>query len=461
MSDYRIESDTLGNVKVPKNVLWGAQTERSRHNFPVGPKMPVLVIRALINIKASAAEVSVQQKTIEKQKGALIEESAARLLELSDEQLMQNFPLHIYQTGSGTQTNMNVNEVIAHVAKQIDPNTEILPNDDVNHSQSSNDTFPTAMNIASLVAINQLLPELQHLIKVMQRLQKKYWDVVKIGRTHLQDATPMTFGQEVSGWASTIQHDLQFVADNSKSLLGLPIGGTAVGTGLNTAQNFDVEMVKNLGEKYHEPFEVENKFYGLASHSALTMTHGAVRTLATDLMKIANDIKFLASGPRAGYGEITIPANEPGSSIMPGKVNPTQGEAMDMVVARIMGNDTTIEMANTQGNFEMNVYKPIIIECFLDSVQSLTGILSHFTDLMVDGIEVNQDRMEELVHNSLMTVTALSPHIGYHRAAEIAQAALNGKTDLRQAAVESGYVTGSDFDKWVKPLEMTNHNRKQ
>ncbi|WP_395319391.1 class II fumarate hydratase [Fructilactobacillus frigidiflavus] len=456
---YRIESDTLGDVKVPKSALWGAQTERSRHNFPTGPLMPVLVIRALINIKLAAAKVNAAEGELEQHRADLIEQAATRLLKLSDQALMKDFPLHVYQTGSGTQTNMNVNEVLAHVANQIDPTAKILPNDDVNHSQSSNDTFPTAMNIAGLEAVQQLLPELERLIAVFDKLSQKYWDVVKIGRTHLQDATPLTFGQELSGWSSTLKHDVSFIKMNADGLLGLPIGGTAVGTGLNAAAGFDQAMVKTLGKIYGENYQVENKFYGLAAHTALTNTHGAISTLATDLMKISNDIRFLASGPRAGYGEISIPANEPGSSIMPGKVNPTQTEAMTMAATRIMGNNTTIEVANSQGNFEMNVYKPVMIATFIESVELLVGLLPNYTDKLVAGITVNEQKMQQLVDESLMTVTALSPHIGYHKAAEIAQLAMRKGLNLREAALQSGFLSDAEFAKWVNPLQMTNNER--
>lgn len=458
-NDYRIESDTLGEVQVPKTALWGAQTERSRHNFPTGPLMPVLVIRALINVKLAAARVNAAEGELKQHRANLIEQAAEKLLKLSDAALMKDFPLHVYQTGSGTQTNMNVNEVLAHVANQIDPSTKLLPNDDVNHSQSSNDTFPTAMNIAGLEAVHQLLPELERLIGIFDQLSQKYWDVVKIGRTHLQDATPITFGQEISGWSSTLKHDVAFIKQNATGLLGLPIGGTAVGTGLNAAVGFDQAMVNTLGEIYGENYTVENKFYGLAAHTALTNTHGAISTLATDLMKISNDIRFLASGPRAGYGEISIPANEPGSSIMPGKVNPTQTEAMTMAATRIMGNNTTIEVANSQGNFEMNVYKPVLIATFIESVELLVGLLPNYTDKLVAGIQVNEQKMKQLVDESLMTVTALSPHIGYHKAAEIAQLAMKKGLNLRAAAVQSGFLSANDFDKWVNPLKMTNNHR--
>ncbi|GAA2981460.1 class II fumarate hydratase [Lentilactobacillus parakefiri] len=459
MTEYRIEEDTLGQVKVPKDALWGPQTERSRHNFPTGPLMPVAVIRALISIKRAAAVVNHTQHTLPTQKAGLIDQACHQLLSLDDAKLMADFPLHVYQTGSGTQTNMNVNEVIANLCRQLNPNVTILPNDDVNHSQSSNDTFPTAMNIAASLAIQKLKEQIDHLIAVLTEKQQQYWNVVKIGRTHLQDATPITFGQEISGWVSSLTHDLHFIEEISQTLLEVPIGGTAVGTGLNTTKDFASAMVIELSSAYGLTFSTQNQFYGLANHSGITATHGAVRTLAADLLKIANDIRFLASGPRAGYGELSIPANEPGSSIMPGKVNPTQAEAMTMAATRVMGNDTTIEVAASQGNFEMNVYKPVIIFSFLESVDLLTGVMRNFTDKMVAGITVNQDRMKQLVDNSLMTVTALSPHIGYHKAAEIAQKAHQDGTKLKVAALALGYVTAGDFDKWMKPIDMTNNNR--
>ncbi|MBU9788182.1 class II fumarate hydratase [Lentilactobacillus sp. TOM.63] len=460
MTEYRIEADTLGQVKVPKDALWGPQTERSRNNFPTGPIMPVQLIRSLINIKLAAATVNEKQNGLPTQKTALIEQACRQLLSLADHDLMADFPLHVFQTGSGTQTNMNVNEVIANLCKQLNSDIEILPNDDVNHSQSSNDTFPTAMNISASQALTKLKPEVEHLIATLQQKQKQYWQVVKIGRTHLQDATPLTFGQEISGWVSALKHDLHYIQETSDTLLELPIGGTAVGTGLNTLPGFDIEMVKTLTAEYSLPFRTQNKFFGLSSHSGLSVTHGAIRTLAADLLKIANDIRFLASGPRAGYGELTIPANEPGSSIMPGKVNPTQAEAITMAATRVMGNDTTIEVAASQGNFEMNVYKPVIIFSFLESTTLLTGIIHNFTDKLVAGITVNADRMQDLVDNSLMTVTALSPHIGYHKAAEIAQLAHQDGTKLKTAAIKLGYVNASDFDDWMKPLDMTNIDRK-
>ncbi|MFH5811938.1 class II fumarate hydratase [Companilactobacillus sp. FL22-1] len=461
MSDYRIEEDTLGAVKIPKTALWGAQTERSRNNFSTGSKMPLEIIKALLQIKKAAAIANKDAQAIVSQKADLIVKAIDHLLSLDDEQLRQDFPLVVYQTGSGTQTNMNVNEVVSHVAQLIDSKIEILPNDDVNHGQSSNDIFPTAMNITAAMAVEELEKSLQHLIDVLKQKQAQYWQVVKIGRTHLQDATPLTFGQEISGWVSALEHDLNYLQDLNKTLSELAIGGTAVGTGLNAAPGFAEKIAQSMSQIYQHDFTAQtNKFFGLAAHSGLNVVHGAIKTLASDLLKIANDVRFLASGPRSGYGEINIPANEPGSSIMPGKVNPTQAEAITMAAVRVMGNDVTIDIAASQGNFEMNVYKPVIIYTFLESTQLLTGTIKGFTDKMISGLTVNQERMTELVDQSLMTVTALSPHIGYHESAEIAQSALREGTTLKVAALKSGLVTEEQFDKWVVPLDMTNIEEK-
>ncbi|MQS45460.1 class II fumarate hydratase [Companilactobacillus mishanensis] len=461
MSDYRIEEDTLGPVKIPVKALWGPQTERSRHNFITGPIMPTSVIRALLAIKSAAAKVNLNLGVLDKDKAELIQESVASILKLDDPELMNDFPLHVYQTGSGTQTNMNVNEVISNVAMRIDKKIEISPNDDVNHSQSSNDVFPTAMNVAAVQAVEKMLPVVESIISELEIKQDKYWDVVKIGRTHLQDATPLTFGQEISGWISILKHDRDYLQTISDTLLELPIGVTAVGTGLNAPEGFDEKMVSELSDKYQQKFVVGNKFYGLSAHSGLVITHSAIKTLAGDLLKIANDIRFLASGPRAGYDELNIPANEPGSSIMPGKVNPTQAEALTMAAVKVMGNDVTVSTAASQGNFEMNVYKPVIIETFLESCDVLTGTLEMFTEKLIKGLTVNQGRMTELVDNSLMTVTALSPHIGYHKAAEIAQLADKENSTLKAAAMKLGYLSEEDFDKYLVPINMTNINKQK
>ncbi|WP_125565824.1 class II fumarate hydratase [Companilactobacillus insicii] len=457
MTDFRIESDTLGEVKIPADALWGAQTERSRNNFPTGEKMPLVIIKALLQIKKAAAISNKELDAIEPEKADLIVESIDKLLALDDEDLRKDFPLVVYQTGSGTQTNMNTNEVVAHMAAKINPDIEILPNDDVNKGQSSNDIFPTAMSIVASVAVDNLEDSLQHLIDELKVKQEKYWKVVKIGRTHLQDATPLTFGQEVSGWASMLEHDLSYLKSLNPTLGEFAMGGTAVGTGLNAAPGFADIIAKKMTEVYGVKFTADtNKFYGLAAHSGLNVVHGAIKTLAADLMKIANDVRFLASGPRSGYGELHIPANEPGSSIMPGKVNPTQAEAVTMSAVRVMGNDVVVGMASSQGNFELNVYKPVLISAFLESAELLTGTMTGFADKMIHGLTVNADRMEELVDQSLMTVTALSPHIGYHESATIAQTAEKEGTTLKVAAIKSGLVTEEQFDKWVDPLKMTN-----
>ncbi|GAA6237342.1 class II fumarate hydratase [Apilactobacillus micheneri] len=451
--EYRIEKDSLGNVKVPKEALFGPQTQRSRMNFKFGRLMPISIIHALLQIKKAAAIVNTKDDNLDQYKSKTIIKTIDKILagHYRDE-----FPLHVYQTGSGTQTNMNVNEVVAHLSKKLNPDINVHPNDDVNKSQSSNDTFPTAMMIAANDAINQLLPVLKQLVEKLNEKEIAYQTVVKIGRTHLQDATPITFGQEISGWKSAIQHDIDFLEANKDALLELPIGGTAVGTGLNTPDHFDSDMVKQLSEQLNENFKVApNKFQGLANHSGITMVHGVLKTLATDLIKIGNDIRFLASGPRAGYDELNIPSNEPGSSIMPGKVNPTQIEALTMVGAEVMGNDTTINFANSQGNFEMNVYKPLIITKFLESADLLSESVESFTKKLVDGMTINKDRMDELLKNSLMLVTALSPHIGYERSAKIAQKAKKENTTLKKAALASG-VNENDFDKWVVARDMTN-----
>ena len=413
MSEFRIEEDTLGEVKIPKTALWGPQTERSRNNFPTGRFMPIEIIRALLQIKKVAAQSNMELNQISEAKGKLIVESIDTLLALSDEDLRKDFPLKVYQTGSGTQTNMNCNEVVAHQAAKLNPELEILPNDDVNKGQSSNDIFPTAMNIVAADAVAKLEESAQHLIDELKKKQEKYWRVVKIGRTHLQDATPLTFGQEVSGWVSALEHDLEYLKQLDGTLLELAMGGTAVGTGLNAAPGFADVIAEKVGKVYgHEFTAKSNKFYGLSHHSNLNVVHGAMKTLADDLMKIANDVRFLASGPRAGYDELNIPANEPGSSIMPGKVNPTQAEAITMAAVRVTGNDVVVGMASSQGNFEMNVYKPVLIEAFLESADLLAGTMRGFADKMISGLTVNENRMKELVDNSLMTVTALSPHIG-------------------------------------------------
>lgn len=462
MAAYRTESDTLGPVEIPADALWGPQTQRSLHNFPTGPYMPIAIIRALLQIKKAAAQTNIEMQQIEPAKGQLIVKAIDTLLALSDDDLRHDFPLKVYQTGSGTQTNMNTNEVIAHKAHQLDPDIEILPNDDVNKGQSSNDTFPTAMNIVAVEALDRLEPAVSHLIDELKVKEEKYWNTVKIGRTHLQDATPMTFGQEISGYVAALEHDLSFIQTLAPTLLELAIGGTAVGTGLNAAPGMASSIADKMSKVYDHQFTADcNKFYGLANHSGLDVVHGALKSLAADMFKIAQDIRFLASGPRAGYDELNIPANEPGSSIMPGKVNPTQAEAVTMAALRVFGNDTVITMASSQGNFEMNVYKPVLIYTFLESTNILTGTIKSFTDKLVHGMTVNKKRMTELVDRSLMTVTALSPHIGYHDSAKIAQKAAKEGTTLRDAALATGKVMAEQYDQWMNTLKMTNADRRQ
>lgn len=456
MPNYRTEADTLGPVKIPADALWGPQTQRSLQNFSTGAKMPLVLIKVLLQIKKAAVTANAELNAISTDKADLILAAINHLLSLDDTELRQDFPLVVYQTGSGTQTNMNVNEVVANMAAKLNLEIKILPNDDVNHGQSSNDIFPTAMNITAALAIVKLKTAVQHLIDQLAIKQKKYWRVVKIGRTHLQDATPITFGQEISGWKSMLEHDLGYLNELSSTLHELAIGGTAVGTGLNAVPHFATMIAQQMSAVYGIEFTADsNKFYGLAAHSGLNVVHGALKTLASDLMKIANDVRFLASGPRAGYGELNLPANEPGSSIMPGKVNPTQAEAITMAAVRVIGNDVVVSMAASQGNFEMNVYKPVLISTFLESAEILTGTITSFTDLMIAGLTVNADRMEELVDRSLMTVTALSPHIGYHDSAKIAQQAQKDGITLRQAAIESGKITAAQFDQWIDPVKMT------
>ena len=453
--EYREEHDSLGIIKVPKTALWGAQTERSRHNFAVGPVMPELVVRALINIKKAAARVNKQLGQLDERRALLIEQACDQILAMPE--MMSSFPLKVYQTGSGTQSNMNVNEVISHVAHELDPHLLIHPNDHVNMAQSSNDTFPTAMQIAAFQETKRVLTVLEKVDQTLKGKQEEFWQVVKIGRTHLQDAVPMTFGQEISGWRAALNHSRQALQANLMLLAELPIGGTAIGTGLNVPEEFDQAMVTELGKIYRLKLVcAPNKFQGLANHTGINIIHGIFKSLASDLIKIGNDIRFLASGPRAGYEELVIPANEPGSSIMPGKVNPTQIEALTMAAATVMGNDTTITFAASQGNFEMNVYKPVIIQAFLASADLLAGVTASFEEHCLRGLTVNQQRMHELVDNSLMLVTALSPHIGYEKSAEIALTAQHQQLTLRQAALQSGYLTADEYDQWIEPLAMTN-----
>lgn len=451
----RIERDTIGEIAVPGDKFWGAQTERSRQNFKIGEeKMPREIIKAFARLKKATARSNADLGKLAQDKADAIAAVCDRIV---TGELDGHFPLVVWQTGSGTQSNMNVNEVVAFVA-----DADVHPNDDVNMSQSSNDTFPTAMHIAAYEVIAEdLMPELVEMRRVLGEKKEKYWRMVKIGRTHLQDATPLTLGQEISGWESMIRHAEKFILESSDHLLELAIGGTAVGTGLNATADFGERVAKHLEADTGYAFRsAENKFYALTSHGELNFVHGALRSLAADLMKIANDVRFLASGPRSGIGELTIPANEPGSSIMPGKVNPTQCEALTMVAAQVMGNDTTINVAASQGNFELNVYKPVIIYNFLQSVRLLADGMRSFRIHCLEGLEANEDAMQELVDRSLMLVTALNPHIGYEKAAKIAKTAFAEDLSLKEAAIRSGFVTAEQFEAWINPLAMTNLDAK-
>jgi fumarate hydratase class II len=459
--EYRIEKDTLGEVKVPADKYWGAQTERSRNNFKIGPSasMPIEIIRAFAYLKKAAAYANNELGVLSTEKRDLIAKVCDEILE---GKLDDQFPLVIWQTGSGTQSNMNVNEVIANRAqvlagKEIGKDEKILqPNDDVNKSQSSNDTFPTAMHIATYQMIkNKTFPGIEKLKAALKLKSDAFKDIVKIGRTHMMDATPLTLGQEFSGYVSQLDHGLRALNHTMPHLSELALGGTAVGTGLNAPKGYDVLVAKYIAEFTGIPFiTAENKFEALAAHDAIVETHGALKQLAVSLNKIANDIRMLASGPRSGIGEIILPANEPGSSIMPGKVNPTQVEALTMVCAQVMGNDVTITVAGTQGHFELNVFKPVMAYNILQSAELLGDACTSFTDHCVVGIEPNKKRIEELLNNSLMLVTALNTKIGYYKAAEIANTAHKNGTTLREEAIRLGYVPAEEYDNWVDPKKM-------
>ncbi len=459
--EYRIEKDTMGEVKVPAHKYWGAQTERSRNNFKIGPEgsMPLEIIYAFAYLKKAAAHANFELGVLPADKKEMISAVCDEILagKLNDE-----FPLVIWQTGSGTQSNMNLNEVIANRAqvlggRKIGEEPILKANDDVNKSQSSNDTYPTGMHIAAYkMLIDVTIPGIEKLRDTLQQKVTEFKDVVKIGRTHLMDATPLTLGQEFSGYVSQLNHGLKALKNTLPHLAELALGGTAVGTGLNTPNGYDVLVAKKIAEFTNLPFvTAENKFEALASHDAFVESHGALKQLAVSLNKIANDIRLLASGPRSGIGEILIPENEPGSSIMPGKVNPTQPEALTMVCAQVLGNDVTISIAGTQGHFELNVFKPVMAANFLQSARLLGDACVSFNDNCAVGIEPNYARITELVNNSLMLVTALNTKIGYYKAAEIAQTAHKNGTTLKEEAVRLGYVTAEDYDKWVIPADMT------
>lgn len=450
--EYRIEKDTMGEVKVPKDALWRAQTERSRNNFLIGTElMPIEVIYALVYIKKAAAEANFYTNKLSEAKKSAIAKACDVLLTGAYEEA---FPLKVWQTGSGTQSNMNVNEVIATLAS-----TEALsihPNDDVNMSQSSNDTFPSAMHIAAKEAIcKRLLPKLEAMEKELFRLETENQGILKCGRTHLQDATPMSFSQEVSGWRYMLIEAKKALLLALERLNYLAIGGTAIGTGINAPKDFGKLVCKALNEALEGEYQAsENYFHALTSKDALVFAHGAIKALACNLMKIANDIRHLGSGPRTGLGELSLPANEPGSSIMPGKVNPTQCEAMTMVAIQVMGNDTTIGIGASQGNFELNVFMPVIIYNFLNSVRLLSDAMESFTDKLLKGLVVNKAKMQENIENSLMLVTALNPIIGYENSAKIAKKAYNDNTTLKEACLALGLLDEARFDLALDPSKM-------
>ncbi|MDP1557991.1 MAG: class II fumarate hydratase [Nitrosomonas sp.] len=457
--DYREEYDAMGRVQVPVTALWGAQTQRSLKNFKISEeRMPFALLRALAQVKRAAASVNHDL-------GLLDAASTAAIIRAADEVIAGDhpveFPLVIWQTGSGTQTNMNMNEVLANRASELlgggrGAERRIHPNDEVNKGQSSNDVFPTAMHVAAVHVINQqLIPAIRLLRQTLADKVEEFSGIVKIGRTHLQDATPLTLGQEFSGYVAQLDHGLKHVQAALPHLHELALGGTAVGTGLNAHPEFAVRVATELARLTEQLFvTAPNKFEALAANDALVNAHGALKTLAASLMKIANDIRWLASGPRCGIGELQIPENEPGSSIMPGKINPTQSEAMTMLCCQVMGNDVAINMGGAMGNFELNVMKPMIIHNFLQSVRLLADGMVSFNDNCAVGIAANHERIDTLMHNSLMLVTALNPHIGYDRAAEIAKKAHREATTLKEAAVATGYVTAEQFDAWVVPEGM-------
>ena len=456
--EYRIEHDSLGEVRVPADRYWGAQTERSRNNFPIGAgrePMPAEIIRAFALLKAAAAEANreLRPDRMTDEKYAAIRQAAGEILA---GKLDDHFPLVVWQTGSGTQSNMNVNEVITARGNEIAGKALLHPNDDVNMSQSSNDTFPTAMHIAAAESLEkQVLPAVGALVGTLRRLESENTGVLKCGRTHLQDATPIRFSQEISGWRASLEKDADMIRRAEEPLLALALGGTAVGTGLNAPAGFDTLVAEKIALSAGMPFvTAENKFHALTSRDEMVFAHGALKALACDLMKIANDIRWLASGPRLGLGEITIPENEPGSSIMPGKVNPTQCEQVTMVAAQVMGNDVAVGIAASQGNFELNVFMPVCAYNFLQSARLLADSMRSFNDRCVSGIRANREKMADNVSRSLMLVTALSPRIGYEKAAKTAQKAHRDGTGLKEACVALGYLTEAEFDECFHPEEM-------
>jgi len=458
MKNYRIEHDSLGEVKVPADKYWAAQTERSHENFKIGvgiETMPREITHAFGILKKAAAEANheLNPEKMTDEKLAVISKACDEVISGS---LNEHFPLVVWQTGSGTQSNMNTNEVIANRANEIAGKKLCHPNDDINMSQSSNDTFPTAMHIAAVTAIeDKLIPAAEDLIKEFKRLEKENEGIVKSGRTHLQDAVPISFSQEISGWRSSVEKDVKLLKTAVQPLKSLALGGTAVGTGLNAPKGFDVKVAEKVSDLTGKDFvTAENKFHALTSKDEMVFAHGAVKALACDMMKIANDVRWLASGPRVGLGEITIPANEPGSSIMPGKVNPTQCEQVTMVAVQVIGNDVAVGMAASQGNFELNVFMPVMAYNFLQSCRLLAESIVSFQNNCVYGIKANKQKMHDNLHNSLMLVTALNPYIGYEHSAKTSQLAFKENISLKEACVKLGYLTEEEFDKVFHPEQM-------
>lgn len=456
--EYRVEHDSMGEVRVPADKYWGAQTERSHNNFPIGigiETMPAEIIHAFGILKKAAARANraLRPEKMTEEKLAAIEQAADEVI---SGQLLDNFPLVVWQTGSGTQSNMNSNEVIANRGNEIAGKKLLHPNDDINMSQSSNDTFPTAMHIAAVCALeDKVIPAIDTLVTTFRRLEAENEGVVKSGRTHLQDATPISFPQEISGWRSSLERDKELLLLAVKPLKELALGGTAVGTGLNTPKGFDTAVAAEIAKLTGKDFKTaENKFHALTSKDEIVFAHGALKSLAADMMKIANDVRWLASGPRDGLGEIFIPENEPGSSIMPGKVNPTQCEAVTMVAVQIMGNDVAVSMAASQGNFELNVFMPVCIYNFLQSARLLAESIVSFNDRCACGIRANREKMEHNLHNSLMLVTALNPYIGYENAAKTAKKAYKENISLKEACVSLGFLTAERFDEVFHPENM-------
>ncbi len=456
--EYRVEHDSMGEVRVPADKYWGAQTERSHNNFPIGvgiETMPAEIIHAFGILKKAAARANraLRPEKMTEEKLAAIEQAADEVI---SGQLLDNFPLVVWQTGSGTQSNMNSNEVIANRGNEIAGRKLLHPNDDINMSQSSNDTFPTAMHIAAVCAIeDKVIPAIDTLTATFRRLEEENAGIVKSGRTHLQDATPISFPQEISGWRSSLERDKELLLLAVKPLKELALGGTAVGTGLNTPKGFDTAVAAEIAKLTGKDFKTaENKFHALTSKDEIVFAHGALKALAADMMKIANDVRWLASGPRDGLGEIFIPENEPGSSIMPGKVNPTQCEAVTMVAVQVMGNDMAVSMAASQGNFELNVFMPVCIYNFLQSARLLAESIVSFNDRCACGIRANREKMEHNLHNSLMLVTALNPYIGYENAAKTAKKAYKENISLKEACVSLGFLTAERFDEVFHPENM-------